>query len=293
MDGAPNLTVREGHLPVTADMGLYYRVFGARSDAVPMVCLHGYWRTSRDFEELAQHVGPRRQVVAPDLRGRGRSGRSDDDRDYDFDHLSRDIEALLDAEGIPRAAFVGLALGAQLAMDLAARRPDLVAGIVFNDSAPESNAAAGQKMKAFSGDDEISFEEALARVKGQYATAFPRFNSADFERLLRRNYRRTDRGGYVRDFDQKTNEALVRTKDARPTFWDEYRGLGTTPVLILRGANSEYLTEDVVGRMLAELPTARLVTIPDCGHPVMLWEPEAFAAIDAFLGEVDARRGRG
>lgn len=278
----------ERQLPATPKLSLYYRVYGETAETTPVVCLHGYWRTAKDFEELAAHLAPHRRVLTPDLRGRGRSGRSTDASDYDFERLAEDVIKLMDAEGVRRAVFVGVALGAQLIMDLGARSPERVAGIVFNDSAPETVAASGHRMLKFSGGDELSADEAMFRLKAQYQEAFPLLDEAAFERLLYRNYRQTADGRYVRDFDQLTNEALRRTARERPTFWAEYERLPDVPIAVLRGENSDFITPEIVERMVAGRRNAELHIIPNTGHPVMMWEPEAFSAIDDLLAKVDA-----
>jgi len=282
----------ERQLPAAPNLSLYYRVYGDVAATTPVVCLHGYWRTAKDFEELAAHLAPRRRVLTPDLRGRGRSGRSTDANDYDFERLAEDVVTLMDAEGVRRAVFVGVALGAQLTMDLGARMPERVAGIVFNDSAPETVAASGHRMKKFSGGDELSADEAMSRLKAQYEEAFPLMDEEAFQRLLYRNYRLTADGLYVRDFDQLTNEGLRRTARERPTFWAEYERLPDVPIAVLRGENSDYITPEIVERMIAGRRNAKLHIIPDTGHPVMMWEPEAFSAIDDLLAEVDAAESR-
>lgn len=279
---------REGELCVAPNINLYYRDYGGGGQATPVVCLHGYWRTSKDFEELAAHLAPRRRVITPDLRGRGRSSWSQDSSDYEFDRLGDDILALLRATGVERAVFVGLALGAQLIMDLAARAPEHVAGIVLNDSAPETVAASGHRMAKFSDGAALTKAEALDRIRAQYSPSFPRMGEEGFQRLLYRNYKLTDEGLYVRDFDQLTNQALVRTAQERPTFWREYEAIPDVPLAILCGANSDFIASAVIERMLAGRRRARVHKIPDCGHPAMLWEPEVFSALDELLGEVDA-----
>jgi pimeloyl-ACP methyl ester carboxylesterase len=282
----------ERQLPAAPNLNLYYRVYGDTAETTPVVCLHGYWRTAKDFEELAAHLAPRRRVLTPDLRGRGRSGRSTDAADYGFERLAEDVIKLMDTEGVDRAVFVGVALGAQLIMDLGARSPERVAGIVFNDSAPETVAASGHRMAKFSGGDELSAEEAMARLKAQYEEAFPLLDEAAFQRLLYRNYRQTADGRYVRDFDQLTNEGLRRTARERPTFWAEYERLPDVPIAVLRGENSDFITPEIVERMIAGRRHARVHIIPNTGHPVMMWEPEAFAAIDDLLAKVDAAESR-
>lgn len=274
---------REARLPVTAEQSLYYRDYGSEIGGVPLLCLHGYWRTGRDFEELADHFVSRRRVITVDLRGRGRSDSFPEPGDYRFETVVNDVILLLDTLKIDRVAIVGLALGAQIAMDLAATRPERVAAIITNDTGPEANLASGASMKSFSGGDAIDHDEAMRRVRGQYEEANPSFGQREFDRILYRNYRRTDDGLYVRDFDQATNEELVRMIAERATFWDEFKAIGDIPFTILRGENSHFLTLEIVERMKAARSDINVVTIKDCGHPVMLWEDEAFAAIEATL----------
>jgi pimeloyl-ACP methyl ester carboxylesterase len=164
--------------------------------------------------------------------------------------------------------------------------PDRVAALIFNDTAPEANPEAGARMKRFSGANELNHDEALERVRAQYAEDCPAFGDPHFEKLVYRGYAQNEAGKYVRDFDQLTNVELQRAKTEKPTWWAEFRQIGV-PIAILRGANSDYVTPEMAARMLAGNPNAALHTIPGCGHPVMLWEPEAFAAIDHLLERVD------
>lgn len=286
MVNAHSISVLEARLPVTAERSLYYRDYGHELGGIPIICLHGYWRTSRDFEELAAHFSGQRRVVTVDLRGRGRSDWFPDPQDYSFDAVVGDVVALLDTLGIARAAIVGLALGAQIGMELAANRPERVAALITNDTGPEANLGAGRNMQAFSGGDAIDHDEAMRRVRGQYAEDNPSFGDWEFDRILYRNYRRGDDGLYVRDFDQNTNAELRRMLAERPTFWDEFRAIGDIPFTVLRGENSHFLTVDIAERMKAARPDINIVTIPGCGHPVMLWKAEAFAAIEATLDRI-------
>ena len=56
--------------------------------------------------------------------------------------------------------------------------------------------------------------------------------------------------------------------------------------LIVRGARSDILASDAAERMVARLPGARLVTVPDVGHAPTLDEREAVVAIDGLLAEL-------
>jgi pimeloyl-ACP methyl ester carboxylesterase len=97
----------------------------------PVVLAHG-------FPELAfswRHQVPALadagyRVVAPDQRGYGRSSRPEAVQDYDIEHLTGDLLALLDHLGEEQAVFVGHDWGAMVVWHLALMAPERVAGVV-------------------------------------------------------------------------------------------------------------------------------------------------------------------
>ncbi len=53
---------------------LYCGIYAARqAGGLPVLCLPGLTRNSRDFATLAQRLCAQHEVLTPDLRGRGRS----------------------------------------------------------------------------------------------------------------------------------------------------------------------------------------------------------------------------
>ena len=99
----------------------------------PVVLLHGFpdsWRLWRHQIRLLAVTGYR--VIAPDLRGFGRStsSRPLDVADYRMSVLVSDIAGLLDSSGVDRAAVVGHDWGAVLAWQLAGSRPEQVDRLV-------------------------------------------------------------------------------------------------------------------------------------------------------------------
>ena len=105
-------------------VGIEYEVTG---DGRPVVLLHGFpdsgrlWR--HQVPALAQ-AGFR--VIVPDLRGYGRSDKPEDVAAYSMMFLAGDVLAILAAEKIDRAHFVGHDWGAALAWGLASLAPDHV-----------------------------------------------------------------------------------------------------------------------------------------------------------------------
>ncbi|MGR2753119.1 alpha/beta hydrolase [Agromyces arachidis] len=103
-----------------------------RADAAgtPMLAIHGITASHRAWHHVADAL-PARRIVAPDLRGRGRS--ADLPGPWSLRDHADDQARLLDALGIDRALVVGHSMGAFVTVRFAAAHPDRVAGVVLVD----------------------------------------------------------------------------------------------------------------------------------------------------------------
>jgi pimeloyl-ACP methyl ester carboxylesterase len=107
---------------------------------LPVVCLPGLSRHSADFHELALALAsdddhPRR-VLALDYRGRGRSDRDPNWRNYDVRVELNDVLQVLAATGVEQAVFVGTSRGGLITMALSAAQPAMIRAAVLNDIGP-------------------------------------------------------------------------------------------------------------------------------------------------------------
>lgn len=94
----------------------------------PIVCLHGHPGSGKSMSVFTEHLSKRFRTIAPDLRGYGNSKTR---RDFVMtDHLS-DLEQMLDREGIDRCLILGWSLGGILGLELAARYPERVSGLML------------------------------------------------------------------------------------------------------------------------------------------------------------------
>mgnify|MGYP001581450171 CR=1 FL=1 len=101
------------------------------SDAGPaLLAIHGITANGQSWQTVATHL-PQRRVLAPDLRGRGRSNALPGP--YGLRQHATDLAALLDADGRGARIVLGHSMGAFAAVALAAARPDLVARLVLVD----------------------------------------------------------------------------------------------------------------------------------------------------------------
>ena len=120
---------------------LNYETWGY-PDSPPAILLHGLGGDLRDWQAVANILAARYWVVAPDLRGHGRSVPSDDTSEaeaagesdaYSLDSLSADVNGLMDSLEIELAAISGAGLGAAIALNLALRSPARVPALVLAD----------------------------------------------------------------------------------------------------------------------------------------------------------------
>ncbi|HEY0512866.1 MAG TPA: alpha/beta hydrolase [Thermoanaerobaculia bacterium] len=113
---------------------IWFEREGARLFAVEdgegraIVMLHGGMADHLASLPLIVPLAPRYRVIAPDLRGNGKSwygGR------LTFDQLADDVAALLDHLGLDRAVIGGVSGGTGVALRFALRHPTRTAGLVL------------------------------------------------------------------------------------------------------------------------------------------------------------------
>jgi pimeloyl-ACP methyl ester carboxylesterase len=282
---------QERYFESSDGLSLYYRDYlpAEASDRLPVLCLPGLTRNSRDFEALAlrlQRAG--RRVLTPDLRGRGRSQHDPDWSNYQPTTYLGDLAALQAAAGAERVVVVGTSLGGILAMLIAATRPAAIAAAVLNDVGPEIAPEGLQRIAQYVGRHIPvgSWEEAAAQARATYGLALPDLTDAQWLAFARRSYVEVD--GVPRlDMDPMIGEAVrAAPSGAAPDLWPVYGALRPLPALAVRGELSDVLSEATFERMALEKPDLRRVTVARRGHPPLLDEPECVTAIDEFLSDL-------
>jgi pimeloyl-ACP methyl ester carboxylesterase len=111
----------------------------------PLVLLHGFTRRWQDFLPLLPVLSPRWHIYAPDFRGHGRSGRLAGR--YEVEDFLSDVAAFFrDVVKAPAVLF-GHSLGAQFALEIAARAPDTVRAVIVGDVPLSAEAWAKQPIQ--------------------------------------------------------------------------------------------------------------------------------------------------
>lgn len=274
-------------------MRLHARIYAGPPEAEsapPILCMPGLARNARDFEDLAPYVAQRRKVIVIEFRGRGESAYAKDPMTYVPLTYVQDVVAMLDEMGIRRFAAIGTSLGGLVAMLLAATQQGRLVGAVLNDVGPELQTAGLERIRDYIGaaGSQPTWMHA-ARAFGELnAAVYPGYEIHDWLRLTKRTHRLTPEGRIVTDYDKQIAAPLRAPggADAGVDLWPAYQALGDVPVLVLRGALSDILAAEAVAKMVKALPNAKLAEIPGVGHAPTIDEPEARAAIDAWVAEL-------
>ena len=269
---------------------LYIRIDGPK-DGSPVLCLPGLTRNSRDFEALTETLihDPRAlfRVIRMDLRGRGKSA-SADPSSYRPDVEASDVIAGLDHLGIARPAVVGTSRGGIIAMILAATQAERLGPVVLNDIGPAIDIGGllniQGRMRRGTGRMIASWSEAEAGLKFGLGAEFPALSPEDWSAFARQIYR-DDNGRPVLDYDPK----LIVTMDnldpvaGLPTMWPLFDALAGRPLMAVRGALSDLLSEATLCEMQARRPDMVVHQVAGEGHAPMLRDPASRRAIADFL----------
>lgn len=264
---------------------LFYREYGESNDGLPVVCLPGITRNSRDFEHIAAHLGMQYRVLAVDLRGRGFSEHDPNWRNYHPQTYVDDVLTLLDHLQLDRVILLGTSLGGLVSTVLTHQHGDRVAAVVLNDIGPQVGAAGLERIKTYIGrmPPVASWDEAVAQAREIYGHQLPGISDEKWMRLVKRGYREDEDGVPRLDMDPAIGDAARKVGAELEDPWVLFSGFDGKPLLVIQGALSDILTDDIVLRMRARKPDLEHVKVPDRGHPPLLDEPECIAAIDAFV----------
>jgi len=256
----------------------------------PVLCIPGLTRNAGDFEDLAPKITQTgRDVIAVDLRGRGRSDHDPDYLNYHPTTYRDDVLAVLDEIGVSQAVFVGTSLGGIVTMLTHRHAPHRVKAAVLNDVGPDLAPEGVARIAGYVGANAgpaASLEEAAARIRAINEVAFPDASDADWLVFARRTFREISDGQWVLDYDPNIARALMEHGPA-PDLWPAFETLKTAPTLVIRGGISDLLSLEIVEKMRGVHPAFDYTEVPRVGHAPMMTEPAAWSALEKFLVEID------
>lgn len=251
---------------------------------IPIIALAGLTRNGRDFDHVAPHIPTR--FIRLDYRGRGLSDWADP-ATYTIPQEAQDTLALMDHLGLKQAAILGTSRGGLIAMLLAATAKDRLLGVALNDIGPEIALAGLEVIKNYIGKTppQKTYQEA-AEVRAQTWTHFDGVPMARWLREVQNHYEETPDGLKLR-YDPKLRDAVLAAgAQPAPDLWPLYDAMNGLPLALIRGANSDLLTEDTADKMLERRMDMIRADIAGRGHVPFLDEELALDALAEWLEDL-------
>jgi pimeloyl-ACP methyl ester carboxylesterase/predicted ester cyclase len=257
-----------------AGLRLAYDDRGARPGRPTAVLVHGWCSGRADLRALGDALATTYRVIALDAPGHGDSELpSDPDVRLAIPAQADDLAALLDTLDVRDAVLIGHSSGGAVAVELAARRPDLAAAVVALDAT-------------------ILFrKEVLAGVEPLLAALrTPAWRDA-MRGFVTASYLPTDDPGLLADelaaLDRMPQNVVAAVPEQFLN-WDDEAALRALAVPLLYVDTSQMADLE---RLVELVPGVALARTTGIGHVQLVGHPaQAVAAIEDFLASATGRR---
>jgi len=255
---------------------------------IPLLCLAGLSRCSKDFHAIAVYLQERGyRVIALDYRGRGKSDWDPDWQNYTIPIEGQDIDAAISKLGLNRFAILGTSRGGLHAMAMGQRYDkQRIAAIVLNDVGARIEMRAIHRLATTIGRNmtHSSYEALANHLQNGLKTQFCAFTDVDWLRYAHQLASK-QHDQVVLDYDPALGHQLASLDEGAPwpDLWPLFDGLAGIPMQVIHGENSDLLTDETCKTMQARHEGLELVNVPDQGHAPMLWDEETQAKIAGFL----------
>jgi pimeloyl-ACP methyl ester carboxylesterase len=269
---------------VTGGIRLHYLDWGS-SDRPALLFLHGGALTAHTWDLVSLALRRDFHCLALDLRGHGDSEWSPT-LDYGPDAHARDIGGVIEQLGLRKPVLIGQSLGGLSAMIYAARAVEEPAGIAMVDVGPKVQSTGVKRVADFVMGDpgHGSVEDFVDRARA--------FNPRRDPRLLRysllHNLRPIAEGSWTWKYDRRklTPDYFASVRGELERLGDLARTVAC-PVLVVRGAESEALSDSAAASFAASLPDGRWSRVQNAGHNVQGDNPRSLIEVlTRFLAEV-------
>lgn len=250
---------------------------------LPLLCLPGLTRTMADFDYLAPHLPPVR-LIRMDYRGRGESQWTGA-ATYTVPQEAQDALRLLDHLGVDRAAILGTSRGGLIGLGLAAAAHDRMRGLCLVDIGPEIDRTGLARILDYVGRNPAG-ARSHAELAARLPAVMPGFANVPGSRWLaeaQKHYLETPEGLRIAYDPALRDSFLAGFGGPLPDLWPFFDALAGLPVALIRGANSDLLSRATAGEMRRRRPDMILAEVPDRAHVPFLDEPDAVAAVLAFV----------
>ena len=250
----------------------------------PLLLIHGIRLHAHVWNDFCRRYHGQYHLMALDLRGHGDSSwcQNGEYHLHDYYEDVREVIAQLDEGPL---VLLGHSLGARVSLLYTHLHPEQVRSLILVDMG--AGLPAHLLKQDFSRVTETppprefaSPEEAV-----EYIASILNTGPRDLmEESVRHGLRQLPNGNFTWKYDPALSGPPQPRAGARE--WDLWEAAATVqcPALLLHGANSMVVSQDIVERMAATMPQLHTVRVEEAGHALFSDQPTVFAnEVGAFL----------
>lgn len=285
---------QEHYFRASDGLKLYARTYGfeigEKRRRLPIVCLPGLTRNSRDFHSLATFLaapeGGAHKIITLDYRGRGQSDRDADKGRYTLAVEAEDVVTACMHFNIKRATFIGTSRGGLILHHLAGATPSLIVRAVLNDIGPAIELEGLLKIRDYlnAATRPQSWPAAPAHLRAVHGAEFPILAEEDWREMAEAIFR-DENGVPVPDCDPAIAAQLqgLTSETVLTPLWPQFEAFARIPTMVVRGEYSRLLSEATVEDMARRHPGLVTVTAPGQGHAPLLHLAGLKEAVGEFV----------
>lgn len=235
-----------------------------RSSGPAIVFLHGLLGSGDNWNTIAGSFLDRHRVIQLDLRNHGRSFHK---AEMNYELMADDVIAVLDDCGIDKAIVLGHSMGGKVAMQLALAHPHRVDKLIIVDSTPlEFDGGHEWIMHAIQSTD-LSFFASRKEIEEAMSK---KLVNDGLRYFIMKNIARSEDS-----YHWKLNiDAIIANYDMIKAPIHLAERPYTSPVLVIRGENSDYIEAHDLEAIRDRFPNSEVVTIENAGHWVHAEQPD-------------------
>ncbi|CAM3751755.1 Esterase YbfF [Vibrio aerogenes CECT 7868] len=239
---------------------LHYKVEGS---GTPLLLIHGLFGNLDNLGSLSRDLKNDYQVIRIDLRNHGLSFHSDE---HNYQVMATDVAQLLQSLNLSDVIVVGHSMGGKVAMRLAAEFPELVRSLIIMDMAPVQYKQHRHE-NVFAGLFALQEQCPATREEAMHIFA-QHIEMLSVRQFLGKSLYREENQVRLR-FNVsalfKNYQSILDWNDVPPV---------DKPVLFLKGADSDYITQDAQSAILKQFPKAKAHIIANTGHWLHAEKPQ-------------------
>ena len=293
----PELLYLDCTAPVPHRMA--YWQWGDPQASHTIVCVHGLSRQGRDCDVLAQALVGRSasplRIVCPDVVGRGKSDYLADPQGYQLPTYVADMLQLVAQLKPSTLDWVGTSMGGLIGMLLCAYAPSVGASVrrlVLNDVGPVIQWQALQRIGQYLGKSgQYATVQEAADAMWAISSSFGPHTPAQWLALSQSMLKPvpSPQGGtaFVLHYDPAIalpfgSTTEQQAKEGEALLWQAFDAI-SAQTLLLRGAQSDLLSEATAQQMTQRGPRAQLVEFAGVGHAPTLIASDQVDTVANFV----------